>query len=107
MSHLFISRNLFLFDFSKTEYERKLLRLLRQRISSYEFVKYAEESDDDIETDGKEDDTVNAYAMYMTEVMSAFVFATNPSVNLETVLPTIKNSAAKIIKTTKFLIEVI
>lgn len=61
---------------------------------------------DDIEMDDKDSETLNAYTSYMTEVISAFVFFSNPDANLELVLPAIKESANKIVKTTKFLLEV-
>lgn len=51
-------------------------------------------------------ETVQAYSMYITEVISAFVFDSNPTVNMETILPAIKDSATKVIKITKRLIEV-
>lgn len=56
--------------------------------------------------DDDDDDTVSAYKSYMTEVMSAFIFFANPNANLDVTLPLIKKSTIKIIKTTKFLIEV-
>lgn len=61
----------------------------------------------DIELDDKDDETIGAYTGYMTEVMSAFVFYSDPEANLELVLPAIKEAATKIVKTTKFLLEVI
>lgn len=51
-------------------------------------------------------ETIHAYTMYITEVISAFVFDSNPSVNIEKILPAIKESAKKVIKITKHLIEV-
>lgn len=85
---------------------------MRKRIIDFNpFVKIdaaGEDLDESIELSDKDDDeTVNAYTMYMTEVMSAFVFQSNPAVNLEVILPTIKDSATKIIKITKYLMEVI
>lgn len=66
-----------------------------------------DDDDNEIELKDKNDDTISAYTSYMTEVISAFVFYANPGVNLEQVLPNIKESATKIVKITKFLIEVI
>lgn len=54
----------------------------------------------------KSDDAINVYASYMTEIISAFVFFSKPNIEIDVVLPAIKDSAAKIIKMTKFFIEV-
>lgn len=61
---------------------------------------------DDLEIDDKDTETLNAYTSYMTEVISAFVFYSNPDANLELVLPAIKASANKIVQTTKFILDV-
>lgn len=95
---------------SKTEYEKKLLNLRRKRISeivSDDFVT-AEDTTDD-ESDEKrisDPEYIQAYSMYIIEVMSAFVFDMNPLVNIAKLLPAIKDSAAKVIKVTRYLIEV-
>lgn len=56
----------------------------------------------------KDDDkeTVKAYKLYIIEVISTFVFNSNPSVNLELVLPKIKEAAGKVIKVAKDVLEV-
>lgn len=51
-------------------------------------------------------ETIQAYSMYITEVISAFVFDSNPSVNMEKILPSVKESATKVIKIARQLIEV-
>lgn len=85
------------------------MNVRRKRISELladDFVA-AEDTTDD-ESDEKkisDPETIQAYSMYITEVISAFVFDSNPSVNIETILPAIKESAAKVIKITKKLIE--
>lgn len=73
----------------------------------HDFTPYSED-DVDIENElmGKSDEAVSVYASYMTEIISAFVFFSKPNVDIELVLPAIKDSAAKIIKMTKFFIEV-
>lgn len=86
------------------------MNLHRKRISELltdDFVK-AEDTTDEESDDKKMSDpeTIHAYSMYITEVISAFVFDSEPSVNMETILPAIKESAAKVIKITKYLIEV-
>lgn len=90
------------------DYDKRLKRLQMKRLKNFDgFVGHEEnELDDEMENDDKTDDTVNAYTSYMTEVMSAFVFYSNPGANLDEVLPLVKNSATKIVKITKFLIEV-
>lgn len=97
-------------SFSKTDFEKRLKRLQKKRIKDFdEFVghKNLENTVNEIDDDNDDDDDiVGAYKSYMTEVMSAFVFFANPNANLEVILPLIKQSTNKIIKTTKFLIEV-
>lgn len=68
--------------------------------------KNSENPVNDNDNDDDDNDTVSAYKSYMTEVMSAFAFFANPNANLDVILPIIKKSTIKIIKTTKFLIEV-
>lgn len=95
--------------FSKTEYERKLQKLLKKRISEQErsdFVELDDDGEESVEKISKDSETINAYTMYITEVMSAFIFYSDPSTNLDKILPNVKESAAKIIKITKYLIEV-
>lgn len=84
--------------------------LRKKRISELlagDFV-MAEDTTDEESGEKKNSDpeTIQAYSMYITEVISAFVFDSNPSVNMETILPAIKDSAAKVIRITKHLIEV-
>lgn len=95
---------------SKTEYEKKLLNLRRKRISELltdDFVKAEDTTDDESDEKKMSDpETIRAYSMYITEVISAFIFDSNPTVNMNTILPAIKESAAKVIRVTKYLIEV-
>lgn len=95
---------------SKTEYEKKLLNLRRKRISELvidDFVTADDTADDESgEKRISDPETIQAYSMYITEVISAFVFDSSPSANMEKILPAIKESAAKVIKITKHLIEV-
>lgn len=112
MTKLNFSNALSFCSFSKTDFEKRLKRLQKKNIQAFdEFMSHKNlekvvnqnENDDD---DDDDNDTVSAYKSYMTEVMSAFVFFANPSANLDVILPLIKQSTIKIIKTTKFLIEV-
>lgn len=102
--------NALFWSFSKTDFEKRLKRLQKKNIKDFdEFVSFknlektVNENNDD---DDDDDDTVSAYKSYMTEVMTSFVFFANPNANLDVILPLIKQSTIKIIKTTKFLIEV-
>lgn len=52
------------------------------------------------------DEAINAYASYITEIISVFASFSKPNVSMEVVLPAIKDSAAKIIEMKKFLIKV-
>lgn len=82
-----------------------MLKLHRKRISvllNNEFETAEDTSDEKI----ADPESIQAYSMYITEVISAFVFDSNPSVNMELFLPSIKDSAAKVIRITKHLIEV-
>lgn len=87
---------------SKSDYEKKLKVLQNKRIREHN----TKSNTDDIEFDEKNGEAINAYTNYMTEVISAFVFYSNPDVNLELALPAIKESANTIVHTTKFLLEV-
>lgn len=87
---------------SKSDYEKKLKALQNKRIRDLN----TKSNTDDIELDEKNGEAINAYTNYMTEVISAFVFYSNPNANLELVLPAIKESANTIVKTTKFLLGV-
>lgn len=85
---------------------------MRKRLNDFEpdFVS-ADTPDTDLDESsaGKKDttsSTVQAYKQYITEVITAFVFRSSPSVNLENVLPAIEDAAASVIKTTKYLIKV-
>lgn len=103
--------NALLWFASKTDFEKHLKRLQKKHINDFdEFVSHKNSekpvNDNDNDNDHDDDDTVSAYKSYMTEVMSAFVFFANPNANLDVILPIIKQSTIKIIKTTKFLIEV-
>lgn len=65
------------------------------------------EDDLDIENEIMEgDEAISVYASYMAEIISAFVFFSKPNIEIDVVLPIIKDSTAKIIKMTKFFIEV-
>lgn len=96
---------------SKTDYEKKLLNLRRKRLAEVEIEDFvtADDSSDESENDEKnvkDPQTIQAYSMYITEVISAFVFDSNPSVDMQKMLPNIKESASKVVKITKRLIEV-
>lgn len=95
--------------FSKTDFDKRLRRLQKRNLR--EFMDFVNHEDDDVEndleiTDEDDESTISAYTNYMIEVMSAFVFSTKPTADLDVMLPKIKESAKKIIKITKFLIEV-
>lgn len=102
--------NLFkvLFFCSKTDYEKRIKRLTNKYIKH--ISDFIPQNDDSFATDfglnEKSDDAVNIYASYMTEIISAFVFSDLPEVQVDVVLPVIRDSAKKIIKMTKFFIEV-
>lgn len=95
--------------FSNTDFDQKLLRIFHKRLSESDTEEIFNE-DADLENSSKEDnedkETVKAYRMYITEVMSTFVFNSNPSVNLELILPKIKESAGMVIKVAKDVLEV-
>lgn len=69
---------------------------------------FNEEVDIESSSKGSDDDkeTVKAYKSYITEVMSTFVFNSNPSVDLEQFLPKIRESAGTVIKIAKDILEV-
>lgn len=60
----------------------------------------------ELELNEKSDTAVTMYINYMSEIMSAFVFFSKPGIQIDTVLPAIKDSAIKIVKMTKYFIEV-
>lgn len=62
----------------------------------------------DIGLDSKEksDTAVMMYTNYMIEIISAFVFYSKPGIQIDSILPVIKDSATKIVKMTKYFIEV-
>lgn len=68
----------------------------------------SEEDNIDIQDElkDKSDEAINVYASYMSEIMSAFVFFSKPNIEIDAVMPSIKDSTEKIIKMTKFFIEV-
>lgn len=100
LSLTMLSNSFRLFRFSKSDYEKKLKILQNKRLQ------HVDSDSNDIELDDKDSETLNAYTSYMTEVISAFVFYSNPNANLELVLPVIKESANKIVQTTKFVLAV-
>lgn len=100
---------MFLVVCSKIPYDKKLSDLIRKRVNAFEEDFVNADSDIDDSSAGKTDtnaDTVQAYSQYIIEVISAFVFHSNPSVNLDAVLPAVKESAASVIRTTKYLMKV-
>lgn len=93
---------------SKITFEKRLKRLINKHIKQFHDFNARAEDNIDIENElmDKSDDAINVYASYMTEIISAFVFFSKPNIEIDVVLPAIKDSAAKIIEITKFFIEV-
>lgn len=68
---------------------------------------FSDESlDIELDVNEKSDNAVTMYTNYMAEIISAFVFFSKPGIQIDTVLPAIKDSAIKIVKMTKYFIEV-
>lgn len=82
--------------------------MINKHIKQFHDFNARAEDNIDIENElmDKSDDAINVYASYMTEIISAFVFFSKPNIEIDVVLPAIKDSAAKIIEITKFFIEV-
>lgn len=88
----------------------KLQKIIRKSlVESADF----ENSDDYIDelSEGKESDvnpeTVVQYTSYVTEIMSVIVFYADPTINLEVMLPRIKEAARIAVQMTRFLYKVI
>ena len=97
----------FLLFRSKTTFEKRLKRLMNKHIRQFhDYDAQTDDTEKENELMDKSDEAINVYASYMTEIISAFVFFSKPNIEIDVVLPAIKDSAAKIIKMTKFFIEV-
>lgn len=72
--------------------------------AAYEDFDY--EGVDDTKGMDLDGDTVQTYTSYVTEVMSAIVFYADPSINLDQMLPKIKEAARTAVKITKYLYKV-
>lgn len=93
---------------SKTTFERRLKRLMNKHIRHFHGSHASEEDNIDIEDElkDKNDEAITVYASYMSEIISAFVFFSKPNIEIDVIMPSIKDSTEKIIKMTKFFIEV-
>lgn len=61
-------------------------------------------NDDDIDFDNNP--AIVAYKLYITEIISALLFYTDPSVNMELILPNIQEAANITMKLTKLIYQV-
>ena len=100
--------------FSKTDFDKKVEKITRKSLIDSDvfdvFVgreEFSETEDDGSGEEELEGDAVSAYTSYVTEVLSAFVFYANPTVNLEQALPKIKESARLTVKMSKYFFKVI
>lgn len=82
--------------------------LINKHIKQFHDYNARAEENIDIENEimDKSDEAISVYSSYMVEIISAFVFFSKPNIEIDVVLPAIKDSAAKIIEMTKFFIEV-
>lgn len=103
-----------LFHFSKTDFDKQVEKITKKRITESrinedEDDKDTEPLDDDLNADKDESDEIDsiaAYTGYITEVISAFMIHSNPSVDFDQVIPKINNVAKTIIQVTKQLYKV-
>lgn len=93
---------------SKTTFEKRLKRLMNKHIRQFHDSRARDEDNIDIQDElkDKNDDAINVYASYMREIISAFVFYSKPNIEIDVVMPSIKESTEKIIKMTKFFVQV-
>lgn len=89
----------------------KLQKITRKRLiesTAYEDFGMSDgEAIDEAEVGDEDSDTVQAYTMYVTDVMSAIAFYADPTINLETMMPGLKDAAKTAVRITKYLFKVI
>lgn len=92
---------------SKTDYDLKVHKLIRRSlIESSAFDDFDYDGLDDTKEMDLDSDTVQTYTNYVAEVMSAVVFYADPTINLDQMLPKIKDAARIAVKVTKYLYKV-
>lgn len=81
---------------------------MNKHIRQFHDSRARDEENIDIQDELKDesDEAITVYASYMREIISAFVFFSKPNIEIDVVMPSIKASAEKIIKMTKFFVEV-
>lgn len=92
--------------YSNTDFEKKLEKIIHQRLVDSDVDEIFNEDENSSKGSEKDKETVKAYVMYITEVLSTFVFTANPSVNLDLILPKIKETSAIVVKVAKAVLEV-